>query len=139
MALRRGRVHLAAQKQNRPAWQWPMDSLTFSDYLSSKYPDIDTNTEIHHYLKTVTYIDNVSGTRTIEKTIIDETAYDDLAETTRTYTLPNGGSTTIITDKSTVSIFEYENDENEKNRNIQLINSIYADQIESEFKSLMAT
>lgn len=121
-----------------PQWQWPMNSLTFGDYLSNKYPNIDTNEEIHHYLKTVTNIDNVSGTQTIENIIIDETAYNALAETTRHYTLPDGSSATVITEKSTVSIFEFENDMNEKNRNIKLINSIYADQLEEEFTSLMA-
>ena len=79
-----------------PQWEWPMDSLTFSDYLSSKYPNIDTNMEIHHYLKTETYIDNVSGMQTIEKTIIDETAYNALASTTRNYTLPSGASATCL-------------------------------------------
>jgi hypothetical protein len=36
-------------------------------------------------------------------------------------------------------VIEYEQDENEKNRNIKLVNARYADQLEKEFKSLMAT
>jgi hypothetical protein len=121
-----------------PQWQWPMDSQTFGSYLSNKYPDIAPNEVIHHYLKTVTTTDNSTGTITVDNIIIDETAYNLLAETTRTYTLPNQSTVTVVTEKSTVSIAEYEQDENEKNRNIKLVNALYAEQLEKEFKSLMA-
>jgi len=121
-----------------PQWDWPMDSLTFNDYLLNKYPNIDTNTTLHHYLKTVTSVDNTTGVSTIDNIIIDITAYNSLAETKRTYTLPNGSTVTVTTDKSTVSIFDYELELNEKNRSIRLLNSIYADQLEKEFQTLMA-
>jgi superfamily I DNA and/or RNA helicase len=121
-----------------PQWNWPMNSLTFQDYMASKYPSIDPNQEIHHYLQTVTTTDNSTGTTTVDEIIIDEDAYILLAETTRTYTLPNGYTSTVVTEKSTVSIYEYEQDLNEQNRNIKLVNSIYADQLEKEFKTLMA-
>jgi hypothetical protein len=121
-----------------PQWNWPMNSLTFQDYMANKYPSIDPYVVIHHYLQTVTTTDNSTGTTTIDKIIIDEDAYTILAETTRTYTLPNGYTSTVVTEKSTVSIYEYEQDLNEENRNIKLVNSIYADQLEKEFKTLMA-
>ena len=122
-----------------PQWQWPMNSQTFASYVENKYPDIDPNEEIHHYLKTVTTTDNSTGTVTTDNIIIDETAYNALARTTTTYTLPSGYTTTVVTDKSFITVIEYEQDENEKNRNIKLVNARYADQLEKEFKSLMAT
>jgi len=122
-----------------PQWQWPMNSQTFESYIQNKYPDIDPNEEIHHYLKTVTTTDNSTGTVTTDNIIIDETAYNALARTTTTYTLPSGYTTTVVTDKSFITVIEYEQDENEKNRNIKLVNARYADQLEKEFKSLMAT
>jgi hypothetical protein len=121
-----------------PQWQWPIDNLTLDNYLSNKYPNINVNTTIHHYLKTVTSVDNTSGTSTITETIIDLTAYNNLARTTRSYTLPNGSTVTVTTDKSSVNIYDYEMSVNEKNRNIHLVNVIYADQLEKEFQTLMA-
>jgi len=122
-----------------PQWQWPMNSQTFESYVQNKYPDINPNEEIHHYLKTITTTDNSTGTVTTDNIIIDETAYNALARTTTTYTLPSGYTTTVVTDKSFITVIEYEQDENEKNRNIKLVNARYADQLEKEFKSLMAT
>jgi hypothetical protein len=121
-----------------PQWQWPVDQLTFDNYLSNKYPNIDVNTTIHHYLKTVTSVDNTSRTSTITETIIDLTAYNNLARTTRTYTISNTSTVTVTTDKSAVNIYDYEMSVNENNRNIRLVNAIYADQLEKEFQTLMA-
>jgi len=116
-----------------------MNSQTFASYVENKYPDINPNEEIHHYLKTITTTDNSTGTVTIDNIIIDETAYNALARTTTTYTLPSGYTTTVVTDKSFITITEFEQDQNEKNRNIKLVNARYADQLEKEFKLLMAT
>jgi hypothetical protein len=121
-----------------PQWQWPIDNLTLDNYLSDKYPDTNVDTTIHHYLKTVTSVDNTSRTSTITETIIDLTAYNALARTTRSYTLPNGSTVAVITDKSSVNIYDYEMSVNEKNRSIRLINAVYADQLEKEFQTLMA-
>lgn len=121
-----------------PQWQWPIDNLTLDNYLSDKYPNTNVDTTIHHYLKTVTSVDNTSRTSTITETIIDLTAYNALARTTRSYTLPNGSTVTVTTDKSSVNIYDYEMSVNEKNRSIRLINAIYADQLEKEFQTLMA-
>jgi len=121
-----------------PQWQWPIDNLTLDNYLSDKYPNTNVDTTIHHYLKTVTSVDNTSRTSTITETIIDLTAYNALARTTRSYTLPNGSTVAVITDKSSVNIYDYEMSVNEKNRSIRLINAVYADQLEKEFQTLMA-
>jgi hypothetical protein len=121
-----------------PQWQWPIDNLTLDNYLSDKYPNTNVDTTIHHYLKTVTSVDNTSRTSTITETIIDLTAYNALARTTRSYTLPNGSTVTVTTDKSSVNIYDYEMSVNEKNRSIRLINAVYADQLEKEFQTLMA-
>jgi hypothetical protein len=121
-----------------PQWQWPIDNLTLDNYLSDKYPNTNVDTTIHHYLKTVTSVDNTSRTSTITETIIDLTAYNALAKTTISYTLPNGSTVTVTTDKSSVNIYDYEMSVNEKNRSIRLINAVYADQLEKEFQTLMA-
>ena len=48
------------------------------------------------------------------------------------------GPVSIQVTKNIQSVYDYELQMNENKRNIQIINKIYADQIESEFKNLMA-
>ena len=69
--------------------------------------------------------------------MISEEDYDALIpEETHTYTLPEE-IVTITTTKQEVSNYEYEILENEKKRNIKLLNKDYATQLEKEFMKLM--
>jgi hypothetical protein len=117
-----------------PQWDWPMESSVFNQYLTNKYPS--NLYAVHHYEKIVKKTDNISRTLTTENIIIDEETYNNLVESTETYTLSSGSVTVNIT-KNIVDNYTYELNLNESKRNIKLLNSSYVQQVEKEFKKLM--
>ena len=131
-------VVLFANQILDPQWNWPLSSRVFQDHLINKYGNIESlyNTT-HHYEKTISSYDvntNITTTNIVE---IDENTYNNIFESTNTYTLPTGNVTVTITKKA-VSVYDYELNLNESKRNIKILNSIYVDQLETEFKKLMS-
>lgn len=121
-----------------PQWDWPLSVNEFNEYINSKYPNInDAYTAIHHYEKIITQVDVESNTTTTNKIIIDQTDYNNLVESTNTYSLPTGNVYVTIT-KNAVSQYDYEVNLNESKRNIKLLNKLYLNQLESEFEKLMS-
>lgn len=120
-----------------PQWDWPMNSTTFNNYIQNKYQDFNPYSQTHHYEKVITQYEQSTQITTVDKIIIDETAYTDLLETNNTYTLPTGVVNVTIT-KQEVSYYDYESNLNESKRSIKLLNSNYVEEIESQLKKLMA-
>jgi hypothetical protein len=56
---------------------------------------------------------------------------------TETQTFPNGSTVTYTVSKSAISLYDYENNINESKRNINLIKSSYANQMETQLKQLV--
>jgi len=141
-----------------PQWEWPLDSKSFDLYLANKYFEaagspIDPNTgkpsiplittytqgTVYQYTQTIETVDSYSLKKTTNTIIIDEQTYN-LTETgTTVRTFPDNNTVTQTVSVNAISIYDYEVNLNESKRNINLINSIYAAQIESELKSLMGT
>ena len=120
-----------------PQWDWPMSNRVFANYLTNKYPGMDTTSEIHHYEKIITQYDSGSLTTTVNKIQITEDVYNSLPETqTTTYSLPSG-DVSIKIDRNAVSLYDYELELNESKRNIKLLNATYTNELETEFKKLM--
>jgi hypothetical protein len=92
---------------------------------------------VYSYEKTVKQTDNDTNTVTINTIDINEDEYDTLLTNTRTYTIGNS-TVTVETTKRIVSIYDYELELNESKRKINILNSIYVDQLETQFKSLMS-
>lgn len=93
------------------AFDWmydlPMTELLFEKYLQSKYKVDNVNilrNKIHHY-------EDISGT------VIDKINYDELEDY----------------NKISISIYEYEENINEKKRNIKLISKVHLKSILNEF------
>lgn len=120
-----------------PEWDWPMTSSVFDGYIAAKYPSGNTTTTVHHYEKTLTQTDNSTNTITINTVQIDEDTYNSLVTGTKTATVSNS-SVTIVTTKKIVNVYDYELNLNESKRNIRILNSNYVNQLETEFKKLMA-
>jgi hypothetical protein len=120
-----------------PQWDWPMNYSIFNEYLNLKY-EPGQLTDPHHYQKITTKTDSISGTVTIEKINVDLDTYNDLIETTNTYTLPSGAKVSVVITKTIVDNYTYELNLNESKRNIKILNKIYAEQIEKEFERLMS-
>ena len=121
-----------------PQWGWPMSGVVFNNYLISKYgQEFDTQATVHHYEKTLTQFDSGTNTTTTNTVEIDLNTYNTTFETTKSYTLPTGDVTVTIS-KSAISYYDYELNLNESKRNIQLLNSNYVNQLETELKNLMS-
>lgn len=130
-------IVLFANELLDPQWSWPMDSKVFAAYMAEKYPSGNTTTTVHSYEKKLTQTDNDTNTVTINTIDINEQEYNTLVPNTRTYTIANS-TVTVQTTKRIVTVYDYENELNESKRKINILNSIYVDQLESQFKSLMS-
>jgi hypothetical protein len=68
---------------------------------------------------------------------IDQTAYNSVIQGTNTYSFPSGAISTVTVSAYTQSIYDYEVEINESKRSINLLNSAFARQIESQLSSLL--
>lgn len=132
-------IVLFANELLDPQWDWPMTSRVFEQYLADKYPSTNVYSEVEYYEKIITQYDSNTQTTTVNNVRIDEDTYNNLPVTqTEIYTLPTG-PVTITTDRNAVSIYDYEFNQNEAKRNIKILNSIYVNQFEEQFKQLLTT
>jgi len=130
-------IVLFANELLDPQWSWPMTTNVFDSYMEEKYPSGNTTTTIHHYEKTLTQTDNSTNTITINTIDINEDTYNSIIENTQTYSVANS-TVTVKTNKRAVTIYDYELEANEAKRKINILNSVYVDQMESQFKALMS-
>ncbi len=132
-----------------PQWDWPMTSQQFGDYLVDKYSayalsvDVGVVTgyctaTIYGYTKTISTVDGLSGVTTTNTYNIDLPTYQSLLTSVNTQYFPDGNYVTQIVTKTPLSIYDYETQQNEAKRSINLINNQYVSLIESQFKSLMS-
>ena len=131
-----------------PQWQWPMSSGVFDSYIQNKYADAAaaanvvsvleyTQSTVYQYTKTIETIDGTTLNVTKTTIVIDQPTYDSTVPGITTSTFPGGATVSQTVTTNVVSIYDYELEQNESNRSINLINSIYTSQIESQFASLM--
>jgi hypothetical protein len=131
-------IVLLANQILDPQWGWPMNNDVFESYLLNKYgSNFPIHSAIHHYEEIITQYDSGTLTSTVNTTIISEDTYNNLITSTKSYSLPTG-TVTITISKNDVNYYDYELQQNEKNRSIQLLNANYVGELESQFESLMA-
>ncbi len=130
-------IVLFANELLDPQWSWPMDSNVFEAYMAEKYPSGNTTTTVYSYEKKLTQTDNSTNTVTINTIDVNETTYNSIIENTQTYTIGNS-TVTIQTTKRIVTVYDYEYELNESKRKINILNSVYVDQMEQQFKALMS-
>jgi hypothetical protein len=114
-----------------------MDSTVFDNYMAEKYPSGNTTTTVYSYEKKLTQTDNSTNTVTINTIDVNQTEYNTIVENTQTYSIGNS-TVTVATTKRIITIYDYEYELNESKRKINILNSVYVDQMESQFKSLMS-
>ena len=132
-----------------PEWDWPLTANEFTTYLNDKYSSaaedahLDvlsyTTTTIHHYEKLISTLDGVSLYQTVKNIVIDVDTYNDIIEKTEVRTLPDGATVTYKISKKPVYIYDYENELNESKRNIKLVKSQFASDMERQLKLVMGT
>lgn len=129
---------ILANDFTNPIFDWPRDTLSFNKYIFEKYnsftqPQID----IHHYEKRISRKNNVDLTEDIVTLEINEETYNSLPEASyTTYNLIKGKACEVTITKHAITNYEYEVKENDKKRNIKLIQSEYVPQIVSELDKL---
>ena len=130
-------IVLLANEILDPQWEWPISGQVFQNYITTKYTDFNAYSTIHHYEKTLTQFDFGTNTTTTNTVEIDEDTYISLEETTKTFSLPTG-DVSITVSKSAVNYYDYEEKLNESKRNINILNSNYVNQLETELQKLMS-
>jgi len=141
---------LFANQITDPQWDWPLNSKEFDVYMENKYASDAANANSAsvlsytlatpaYYQQTLTTVDNTTLNTTITNTRIGQYQYNTLVTGANVVTFPDGTSSTQTISKSIISIYDSELSINEGKRNINLINSVYASEIESQLKSLMRT
>ena len=96
--------------------QWPMSTPQFLAYVNNKYSNVDG---VHHY-----EIAQDSGDTDTKIEVYNNSAL---------YT----GDSDFYASASTVTNFEYEENDQDKKRKIRLLDPSFIDQFVTEFKSLM--
>ena len=131
-----------------PVWQWPMQYNQFLDYLDSKYaeeaaaanvtPYIYTQQTVYEYQKIIKTKDDNTDNEKINIVSVTQSEYANIISSVTTVSIPSGGSCTITIDKTIKYVYDYEYDLNESRREIKLLDSFYAVQMEEQLYSLMS-
>jgi hypothetical protein len=130
-----------------PVWDWPMSYASLLEYIDSKYateaadagktPYEYTNSTVYEYKKILTTTDTYTETVTVNEVSISEDDYNSLIESSTIYNIPGGTSCIVVITKKIITLYDYENDLNDSRRQIKLLNSNYAGEIESQLNVLM--
>jgi hypothetical protein len=141
-------IVLLANKILDPQWTWPLSNEKFNAYLNDKYSALAAaagKTVVQYMQSTVaiyrliyTSVDSTTGTITIDNKTVDQTTYTNTVQFSKTVTLPSGAKSTLSLSGQILSIYDWENEQNENMRNIRIINSAYASRIEQELINLMS-
>jgi len=127
-----------------PQWNWPLNNQQFDLYMSKKYSVAANTTNVLSYTQstikehrqTIKSTDSLSLVETVDTFVIDEDTFNESYISSITYQLPDS-LVSVITSKSTISVYDYELEQNEAKRTINLIDKIYVSELELQFKSLM--
>lgn len=130
-----------------PLWQWPLTYNEFIAYLNEKYkeeantanvsPVIYTQQTVYQYQKIITTTDTATDKVTINTVSISQSDYNSLIETTQTYQIPNSSPCIISVTKNIEYLYDYENNLNESRREIKIMDSFYALQMEEALINVM--
>jgi hypothetical protein len=135
-----------------PQYDWPLDSRTLIKYIDSKYstPEFaDTaNTSVSglswakdisnvkSFYKTITTT-NSDGSEDTQKFEVDADTHANVGTTTTFFTLENGSTIKQTISTETESYYDFEIEENERKRSINLLKSELVPAVEKEFKRVI--
>jgi hypothetical protein len=135
-----------------PQYDWPLEGRTLNEFIDKKYSSRGSaNTTSQTGLAWAQSINNVYAyykvitETTFEKTTITKYEVDKILYAnniamgigTNTYTLNDGTRVTIQISKEIKTYYDYEVEENEKKREINLLKPEFISQIEKEFKKVV--
>ena len=104
-----------------------MSHISIKDGKSKSYGH--SNRSVHSTKNNILMTNNLKI-----KNLIDD--YNNLIESTNSYTLPTGDVTVSVT-KNILTYYDWELETNESKRTISLLNERYVTELEKQFKNLM--
>ena len=135
-----------------PQYDWPLDSRTLIKFIESKYstPEFaDTaNTSVSglswakdisnvkSFYKTITTT-NPDGSEDTQKFEVDANTHANVGTTTTFFTLQNNSTIKQIISTETETYYDFEIEENERKRSINLLKSELVPAVEKEFKRVI--
>jgi hypothetical protein len=135
-----------------PQYDWPLESRVLNNFIDKKYsaPEYaDTaNTSVpglswaknannvKSYFKIITTISS-TGEETSKRYEIDAMTYANTGSSSSNFTLQDGSVVTQIIDTETQTYYEFESQENEKKRVINLLKPEFVPAVEKEFKRVV--
>jgi hypothetical protein len=133
-----------------PQFDWPLKYETLIKYVDKKYTangvantTVQTglawamsvnNVQSYYKIVTRTNIDNESIVETIQ---VNANTYANVATSSSSFTLQSGDVITQTVTKLKKTYYEYEQEENEAKRDINLLKPEFVPQIEKEFKKVI--
>jgi hypothetical protein len=144
-------IILSVNNIKNPQFDWPLRYNDLTKYIDIKYRGAtyantaNTGTGLswskshtHSYYITEKRV-MPSGSDTTETIIIDAATFANTNTTsTIVYTLYDSSNVTITTTKSSISYYEYEIEENETKRTIDILRPEFVKTIEQEFRNTIA-
>lgn len=123
-----------------PWYDWPLDDMSWLNYMNAKYGSIDNAQElIDHYALTTSTVNSATAVENTQTVEIDLDTYNSTpAFTFEEINLVDGSTVAITITTSIVSVYTQEFNNNEAKKQIQLLDAKYISQIQLEFNTLTA-
>ena len=143
-----------------PMYEFPLKTDPLNTFIQNKYSQTieEAQSEIHHYEQEITKVVSLNGTTlytNVDTFAVSTNEYNFATNTLTPRTVPGVADTslivnietlalqgnqvlTITTKNKAISNYAYEINENEKRREIVLLDPHYITQVEREFKKLMS-
>ena len=136
---------LFANQIINPKRDWPLTSQQFESHIIEKYTEAAGGSNVlaymqstlYEYRKIITTKDSDSLKSTVRTIVIDEATFNSTIEETITQTFPNGYTVSQTIQVRPVSIYDYEVEQNELKRSINLVNNKYANEFQTQLHSLL--
>lgn len=123
-----------------PLFDWPMNYRDFQKYIKNKYGSLAyAKTTTRHHLKTITRTLSTGSVSTTSFEIGADEFSTTPAYTLNTFNLVSGDTLREEITTSSVTYYDYEQDENDKKRTIKLIKKQYLSNILNEFDQFLKT
>ena len=128
-----------------PQFDWPLQYDTLIKFIDAKYTanaavnqtGIDwARLNTHSYYKIETRTTDLTGAFLQTKIELDANTYANVQSTITNVTLGDGNAITITTSKEPKSYYDYENEENEKKRTINILKPEFVTFIEKDLKEV---
>ena len=132
-----------------PQYDWPLQYNTLINFIDDKYTAngsanatpqtglvwAQSTNNVKSYFKIVTRTS--SSDSLIEKIEVDANTYANVVASTTTYTLQDGTTVSEAVTKEKQTYYDYEIEENEKKRTINLLKKEFVSEVEKEFKRII--